>query len=160
MSDSSSEPYCEPQLGVAFARFHRGFALYQLREVEPAVAQLEAYLEATDHFKEMRICTTDSWGNEILTELDKEMQRQRQWMVCGRCKYSAHRILASLLTNRAASLRAEDEDTMGQHVRDALVCAMQHLEEATLCASNNEEQKETTLEFEKISRLLESLPSE
>ncbi|KAL1522279.1 hypothetical protein AB1Y20_017273 [Prymnesium parvum] len=138
----------DPPLGVSYARFHAGQAHAQLGETAAAVEQLEAYLVEAGRLAELKLRTVDSWGNEIFTELDKEMQRQRQWMACGRCKYSAYRMLASLLVHRAegeAEPRARE-----QRLRRALA----HAEAAVGDASSKEERDDATAECEAIGRLL------
>ena len=68
-----------------------------LRRVASPIEVSEAYLEAIGGFKELEVRTRDAWGNQVNTALDKEMQRQRRWVVCGRCEFTARRMLARLL---------------------------------------------------------------
>eukprot|EP00966_Prymnesium_polylepis_P018552 427155-Prymnesium_polylepis.1 len=118
------------------------------------MVQLDAYLGAVTAFQEVKICTVDSWGNEVYTALDKELQRQRQWMVCARCEYPARRMLASLLTQRTATTCGSDAEA----ARRLLLDASDHLRAAAQLASEDAQRKETATELDKVEGALKSLP--
>ena len=147
--------WVEPQLGAAYGRFHFGYALYQLGEVEGSAAQLEAYLAAVARYEEIVICTIDAWGNEIHTELDKEMARQRKWMVSGRCEYPARRMSASMLAQRAVA--HERAGGALAEVRADLSRAVEHLNAATELAVGEAQHDETATELERVLRGLAQL---
>lgn len=87
----------------------------------PTFSQLEDYLLAVNSYHELKICTVDSWGNEIFTSLDKELTRQRQWVVCGRCQFSARRMLAALLEQRAVASSPSGQGEAAASMRAALM---------------------------------------
>lgn len=143
---SSSSAWVEPALGSAYGRFHAACALYQLGDFAGAIEHLEGYFKAVEQFKERKLFTVDGWGNEVYTELDKEMQRQRQWMVCGRCRYSVCRMLASLFEQHAAQ-------NGGKLSRERLRGAIEQLNIALGLATNQDERQETSAELLRMERL-------
>lgn len=142
-ADDDGSAYREPVLGEAHGRFHYGLALYTLRRAEEATVQLEAYLEAIGGFKELEVRTRDAWGNQVNTALDKEMQRQRRWVVCGRCEFTARRMLASL-KEHAAATAGDDAEARGAHLRAALA----HLEASLALAWEPQQKEEAAREIE------------
>jgi tetratricopeptide (TPR) repeat protein len=105
---SGAISFREPHLGDAFGRFRAGMALYELREVDGATRELEAYLQCKEQFQERRICFVDAWGNETYPDLEKEEQRQRKWAVCGRVEFSARRHLGHLKQLAASAAGARE----------------------------------------------------
>lgn len=141
--------YREPVLGEAHGRFHYGLALYTLRRAEEATVQLEAYLDAVGSFKEIEVRTRDAWGNQVNTALDKEMQRQRRWVVCGRCEFTARRMLASL-KEHAAATAGDDAEARETHLRAALA----HLEASLALAWEPQQKEEAAREIEQAKRAI------
>lgn len=141
--------YREPLLGEAHGRFHYGMALYTLRRAEEATAQLEAYLAAVGGFRELEVRTRDAWGNEVNTALDKEIQRQRRWVVCGRCEFTARRMLASL-KEHAAATAGDDAEAREAHLRAAL----SHLEASLALAWEPQQKEEATREIEQARKAI------
>jgi hypothetical protein len=143
----------EPPLGDAYGRFHSGMALYRLQRVEESISQLEAYLLAVQHYRDVKICTVDSWGLEIFTALDKELKRQRQWVVCGRCEFTARRMLAALFEQRAAT--SVSTDTTSSAV--AMRAAIQHFQAAGSLAWEGKQSQETQSALEEAQQALRRL---
>ena len=122
MEQSRSRPgaeFREPLLGAAYGRLHAGIALYNLREHAASSMQLSLYLKAVASFQETKVCYTDEWGNELYPDLEKELQRQRQWAVSGRVEFIARRNLAHLkhLAAAAPSAATAGAGAEGEGVR-------------------------------------------
>lgn len=104
---ASPPRWCEPPLGMCYACFHCGMALYNLRMVEPAISVLLRYLqEARPAFQKLELTTRDAWGNEIITPLDKELMAYREWVACERSECGVRRMLATLFMARARMIES------------------------------------------------------
>ena len=145
---ASGDGFEPPLLGVAYAHYNAGLAAYQLRRAAPAQRGLQAYLAAAGAFAELDIFTSDGFGGKTYTDYDCEVQRQRRWVVSGRCQHSAHRMLVSVhevvASNAAADAAAEA----------ALRAALEHGEAALLLAWEEPQRVEAG---ECLARLLTAL---
>lgn len=159
---AAAREYREPHLGSAYARYHTGVAWYELREVHRATAELEGYLEAQRAFEEVRIAYTDEWGNETLPALEKELQRQRTWMVGPRVQYSARRRLAHLRQLAADdAVAASTLPPWRSAARALLLGAAEQLEACVTLAWQAEQRDELHTELNKTQAAiaqLEQLP--
>ena len=106
---ASGDAFEPPLLGVAYAHYNAGLAEYQLRRAGPAEQGLRTYLAAAEAFVELDIFTSDGFGGKTYTDYDVEVQRQRQWIVSGRCQHSARRMLVSVHEVVASNATAEAE---------------------------------------------------
>lgn len=86
-------------------------------------------------FKEVDIYTADSFGGKTYTDYDRELQRQRQWIVSGRCEHNVRRMLVSV--HEVLATEATDNAAAGA----ALQGAIEHAE-AALRLSWEEEQRQ------------------
>jgi len=154
----------EPLLGAAYGYFHAGIALYHMREQGAAMAQFEAFLEAKSAFKPRRICLKDAFGNEVYPDLEKEVQRQREWMFAAHFEYSARRYLAHLLqleydkeASAAINAAANPADVHATAEARSLLSRAASQLEACLGLAGHEDKREVVSELEKTRTVLQQL---
>ena len=141
---ASGDRFEPPLLGVAYAHYNAGLAEYQLRRAAPAQRGLQAYLAAAGAFVDLDIFTPDGFGGKTYTDYDCEVQRQRRWVVSGRCQHSAHCMLVSVHEVVASEAAAEA----------ALRAAVEHGKAALLLAC---EEPQRVKAGECLARLLAAL---
>ena len=143
----------EPPLGTAYARYFAGMALYNQRAVRPAIEQLEAYVAAAATQQDVQLVTRDALGIEVVTNLDKEMRRLRNWVVGSRTQYQARRMLA-FLKQRVAL----DQNALGsEECRTALLEAEEHLRACQSHASDETQRREADEELEMVRTALKEV---
>jgi hypothetical protein len=145
---ASGDRFEPPLLGVAYAHYNAGLAEYQLRRAAPAQRGLQAYLAAAGAFVDLDIFTPDGFGGKTYTDYDCEVQRQRRWVVSGRCQHSAHCMLVSVHEVVASNAIAEAA------AEAALRAAVEHGKAALLLAC---EEPQRVKAGECLARLLAAL---
>ena len=145
---ASGDRFEPPLLGVAYAHYNAGLAEYQLRRAAPAQRGLQAYLAAAGAFVDLDIFTPDGFGGKTYTDYDCEVQRQRRWVVSGRCQHSAHCMLVSVHEAVASNAIAEAA------AEAALRAAVEHGKAALLLAC---EEPQRVKAGECLARLLAAL---
>jgi tetratricopeptide (TPR) repeat protein len=143
----------EPPLGTAYARYFAGMALYNQRAVRPAIEQLEAYVAAAATQQDVQLVTRDALGIEVVSNLDKEMRRLRNWVVGSRTQYQARRMLA-FLKQRVAL----DQNALGsEECKTALLEAEEHLHACQSHASDETQRREANEELEMVRTALKEV---
>ena len=103
--------------------------------------------------QDVQLVTRDALGIEVVTNLDKEMRRLRNWVVGSRTQYQARRMLA-FLKQRVAL----DQNALGsEECRTALLEAEEHLRACQSHASDETQRREADEELEMVRTALKEV---